>query len=448
MYLTKSRELREKRKKLVTDAQALIRKDGVTKEDRDNFDRIMADADALLTDIERHERADRVEEEFRGAGAPPAGQPAGGADDPEAIKERTDRERRAFNRLLRFGNTMLTQEDRQHVRFIAQANLSEWFTEKERRDMGTSGQGAYPGITSGGGVFVPVGFVNRVEEALKWYGPMLDGGADMPEIMPTSTGQPLPFPTDNDTAQVGEQIDENAPVSTQDVSLSQILFGAYKFSTKMVKVSLELLQDSAFDIEAFLIRKFAQRTGRILNTKFTTGAGTTTPMGIVTAATLGSTAVGSATNDGGAVAANTIGSDDLVDLEHTLDPLYRPGARYMFHDGTLAALKKVKDKFGRPIWMPSIIVKEPDRINGYLYAVNNDMDQLQTQVGSPPATRKTVLFGQMNKYVIRRVKDMTVLRLTERFADYGQVAFIGFSRYDGNLIDAGTHPVKYMKNVY
>jgi HK97 family phage major capsid protein len=57
-----------------------------------------------------------------------------------------------------------------------------------------------------------------------------------------------------------------------------------------------------------------------------------------------------------------------------------------------------------------------------------------------------VAFGSLDKYLIRRVKEMSVLRLVERFADYGQVAFLGFARYDGNLLDAGTHPVKYLQN--
>jgi HK97 family phage major capsid protein len=58
---------------------------------------------------------------------------------------------------------------------------------------------------------------------------------------------------------------------------------------------------------------------------------------------------------------------------------------------------------------------------------------------------KTVLFGQLKKYKIRRVKELAILRLVERFADYGQIALIGFARYDGNLLDAGTKPVNYLK---
>ena len=293
---------------------------------------------------------------------------------------------------------------------------------------------------------MPVGFVNRIEEALKFYGDMWNQA----EILDTATGQPLPFPTDNDTTVAGEIVGEGQQVSTQDVSLGQIMLSAYKFSTKMVKVSIELLQDSAFDLEAFLVKKFGTRLGRISNTKFTIGGGPSNiagsplvaapePTGILTASTSsGQTVIG----DDNATTpdpTNQVGYLDLVNLEHSVDPLYRMGAKYMMHDSTLRFLKTLKDKFGRPLWVPAMASGQVDTINGYGFSINNDMDQLGH-------LKKSVAFGPLDKYLIRRVKEMSVLRLVERFADFGQIAFLGFARYDGNLIDAGTHPVKYLQN--
>jgi HK97 family phage major capsid protein len=139
----------------------------------------------------------------------------------------------------------------------------------------------------------------------------------------------------------------------------------------------------------------------------------------LTAATLGTTAIGSSTNDGTSAGGNTIGSTDLVDLEHSVDPLYRPGARFMMHDQTLRQLKTVLDKFGRPLWLPGLAVRAEDSILGYGYSINNDMPQLQSTTSSPQVTNKTVLFGQLEKYMIRRVRDFSLIRLEERFADYG-----------------------------
>ena len=431
-----ARQLREQRFKLVQDAQALV-KDGFTPELRVKWDKMMADADALKADIDRLERADALETELRGS-APPSGQIV----DPNNLKaeERQKKEAAAFRAFLLRGNR-LSDEERSLLREQTDFRVDGLIT---------GGGNALQG--TGGGYFVPVGFVDRVESALKYYGPMLTGGPGNPTIMETATGQPLPYPTDNDTTVVGELLSEGSPADlTSSVSLGAVIFNAYQFSTRMVKVSRQMLQDSAFNVETFLEDKFALRIGRILNTYFTTGTGGgTQPNGIVTAATAGPAAAGSATNDGLSLGPQaSIGSDDLIDLEHSIDILYRRGAKYMMHDTTLKLLKTLKDKYGRPLWIPGLAVNAPDTINGYGYLVNNDMDQLPiTGPNSPVTTKKTILFGALSKYLIRRVKDLAVLRLEERFAEYGQVAFLGFARYDGNLLDAGTHPVKYLTNSY
>src|SRR5207237_9711147 len=113
----------------------------------------------------------------------------------------------------------------------------------EARDMaeGIAG-GAYPGSTSG--FFVPVGFVNKIERALKYYGTMWNTST----LLPTETGQPMPFPTSNDSTVLGEIVGEGQQVSTQDVNMSMVMFGAIKFSSKLVKVYFEMLQYSDFDL--------------------------------------------------------------------------------------------------------------------------------------------------------------------------------------------------------
>jgi len=103
--------------------------------------------------------------------------------------------------------------------------------------------------------------------------------------------------------------------TSQDVTIGQIILGAYKFSTKMVKVSIELIQDSAFSLEEFLKQQFAIRLGRYTNKLFTTGSGSSQPNGL-----LGSSGTNVATvgvGDGASYA--TIGNDNAT----TPDPRYR-----------------------------------------------------------------------------------------------------------------------------
>lgn len=417
MSLSKARQLREQRAKVVADAQALIPADGtaLTPEVRTKFDNLMNDAETLKGDIDRIEAAEAAAAEVRGNRPPEQAVSKKLSNDPE---ERKKQHEAAFRSYMIAGEAGLSVEEREIMR--------------EYRDMATGGGNALQG--AGGGYLVPVGFSGEIEKAMKWYGGMLQAG----RIVPTDSGQPLPWPTDNDTGTVGELVGEGVQVSTADVSLSNLTLNAYKFSTKMVKVSFELLQDSAFDLNSYLQEKFSDRLGRILNTKFTLGTGVNEPKGLIPAASAGPTATGSATNDGSAATgANSIGTQDVDELEHSVDKAYRVGSAFMANDSTVKAFKKLLDKYGRPIWQVGVASAAPDTLNGYPIYTNNDMAAIAT-------TNKTLAFGQLQKYLIRRVRGIYVLRLQERFADYGQVAFIGFARYDGNLLDAGTHPVKYL----
>ena len=471
MNHVKARELRENRGRKYQEARALFDGSQQTKEDLAKFNLAMDECDALKTQIDVLERADNLDSEFRNA--PPNARPTSNPDaaahvgqfrnalrrrDRRPVMERVSSDVRATvealnaewwnaaKHYLMGGDANLAQDTRAILNggreefsalgcfSVNGAVLRDKRGYNEFRDLGSGGGNALQG--TGGGYFVPVGFVDEVEEAMKWYGDMLRSST----IMETATGQPLPYPTSNDTTNTGELVGEGQQVTEQDMSIGNIVFGAYKYSTKMIKVSIELLQDSAFDLESYCKEQFGIRLGRILNTHFTTGtgSGSSMPNGIITAATAGPTAIGAAGNDGGSEDGSTsIGSDDLIFLEHSVDKAYRRGAAFMAHDYTIRTLKQLKDKYGRPLWLPGLAVNAQDTILGYEYFTNNDMATIA-------ANAKTVLFGQLKKYIIRQVKELAVLRLSERFADYGQVAFIGFARYDGNLLDAGTHPVKYL----
>lgn len=478
MSLTQARELREKRFKLVKDARELLDKENRSKEDVANADKFMAEADAFKVDIDRIEKLEAAEAEMRNA--PPAENPSKKNKEEKAAAAVKEYRHRLTKYGNKFSGTEILEKMPEESRSVIESchgeywgALKSWLisgdanispetrailnganpeyrdlgfgsinNRAEFREMGTGGGNALQG--SGGGYFVPVGFVYDVEQAMKFFGEMLQAST----IFSTATGQPLPYPTSNDTGTYGERVGENKKVSDADLNLGNIIFNAIKYDTKMLKLSIELLQDSAFNLENYAKEQFSLRLGRILNQDFTIGSGPghTTgsppaadpmPTGIITAATdSGQTVIG----DDSASPADPetqVGYTDLVNLEHSVDRLYRRGAAWMFHDTTLRFLKTLKDKYGRPLWLPGLAVNAPDTILSYPYFINNEMDELA-------AGNKTVLFGQLKKYMVRAVRELAVLRLNERFAEYGQVAFIAFARYDGNLLDAGTHPVKYL----
>ncbi len=395
-HMLKSVELREKRAALAAEAQALLSNPA----NGQKFDAMMADVDVMAGTIERQERLEKVEAEMRSTTRPPLEQPgvdaASGVRTPVETEERKAAHKAAFRTYIKDG--------------LSKAEVRVY------SPMSDSVQGAF---------LVPTGFQYELEQALKAYG----GMRPVSRSLTTATGNALPWPTSNDTGVSGELIGENTTVTSANPTIANITLNAWKYSTKMVQVSVELLQDSAFDLDAYIREIFVTRLGRITNNHFTVGlgSGSQQPSGVVTGAALNGS---NPTAEGvGAVSYN-----DLVNLEHSVDPAYRPGAKFMFADSTLKTIKKLKDAQGHPLWVAGVGSGAPDTILGYGYQINQDVAAIGTG-------NKQALFGAFSKYLIRSVKDLYVLRLDERFAELGQVAFLGFARYDGALIDAGTHPV-------
>jgi HK97 family phage major capsid protein len=194
-----------------------------------------------------------------------------------------------------------------------------------------------------------------------------------------------------------------------------------------------LLEDSAFQLAATLGDLQGEAIGRIQADHFTTGSGAGKPTGIITACL-----ANSATQ--AAASASAIAFDDIINLEHAVDPAYRPGAIFMCHDTILASIRKLKDGQGRYLWSSGTAVGAPDTINGYRVVNNQSMDS------SISSGQESVLFGDVSKYKIRDAGDIRMVRLNERFADSDQVGFIAFLRSDGNLLNAGVAPVKVLQH--
>ncbi|SEN79978.1 phage major capsid protein [Lihuaxuella thermophila] len=407
-------ELRRKRANLWNEAQEILNKYDSNEarwagEDEQKFDRLMDEIDQLDKRIEREERLYSRKKE--GALEEPARPAVEQRDQPSQ-----EEYREAFSQYLRFGVDGLNQEQRS---LLAQ-NFNQ-FDQSETR--------ALSAVTgASGGYTVPEGFYNQLIDAMKWFGGMRQARTT---VLTTSSGNNLPIPTADDTGNVGAIVNENTQVGEQDTTFGQKNLGAYMYTSKIIRVPYQLLQDSAFDIESWLRNKLAERIGRITNAHFTTGTGTSEPQGVVTGALEGKV--------GATGQIDSITYEDLVDLEHSVDPAYRMSAEFMFHDNTLRALKKLKDNDGRPLWAPGLTQGAPNTILGYRYVVNNDMPVMA-------ASAKSILFGDFSNYFIRDVLGVQLLRLQERYADFLQVGFLAFSRHGGVLADAGAGPIRYYQN--
>ena len=284
-----------------------------------------------------------------------------------------------------------------------------------------------------GGYTVATEYYRQLTEAMKLTG----GIRAVASTLQTSTGAQMNFPAADATSEVGEIVGQNAAVTAGDTTFSNLTMDVYKYSSKKIALPFELIQDSMFDIEGYIQALLATRIGRITGQHFTTGSGTGQPKGLITAATVGKTAA-----TGGAT---TVSYDDLVDLEHSVDPVYRAGLRvgYMMHDSTVKALRKLKDTQGRPIFVPGYEQGNPggapDRLLGRPIYINQD-------VAAMAANAVSIAFGDFSKYLIREVMDLTLFRMADSgFLLSGQIGFVAFNRQGGNLIDVGG-AVKTFKN--
>lgn len=284
---------------------------------------------------------------------------------------------------------------------------------------------------SEGGYAVPKEVYTSVLDVLKAYG----GVRSVANIMTTDAGNPIDFPTSDGTSEVGELIGENTTATAADPSFGVVTLSTYKFSSKIVAVPYELLQDSAVDMEAFIAKRLGDRLGRILNTYFTTGTGSSQPNGVVTASTAGKTGTTGQTT--------SVIFDDLVDLVHSVDPAYRTDtSRFMMRDATLGIVRKLKDTQNRPVFIPGwdgLGGKMPDTLLGYGVTINQD-------VAAMAANAKSILFGDFKRYTIRDVMGMTLFRFDDSaYAKLGQVGFLAWMRAGGTKTDGG-NPWKHYAN--
>jgi len=405
------KKLREQRANIWQQMQALMNAAEAadrdfTAEEHASYGRMEADLDGIGNRIERAERHASLDAALGSVDMPEIP----GVQRGEATPSDEDRYAAAFGNFLRGGTARLSPEHRE----LMEGN----FRPENAASVGSGPAGGYT---------MPPAFRSTMVEVMKAYGVMLSEA----ESISTDTGAALPWPTNDDTANVGAILAENAQVVEQDVTFGTANLDAYMFTSKLVRASLQFLNDSP-NAEQWLARKLGERIGRILSKMFTTGTGTNEPDGLMVSASVGATGVGSLASTGGFT------YDALIDLQESLDPAYGsdPNCKFMAHQNVRKALRKLKDSSGKPIWEPSIAAGAPDVLLGKPFLVNND-------IAIPAQNSKSLGYGNIRAaYVMRQVSgSASLLRLNERYADFLQVGFLAFERWDGTLQDANAFKV-------
>lgn len=387
--------LREHKTELARQANELLANKGAqvwAREDQTKFDELMDQQERVVSQIEAHQRVldSRAAEQFTDAGK---------ASDAKPKNEREKEVRAAYETYLRKSVKDMTAEELAAVRNTMST---------------TTG-------SQGGSTVDPLVSKDFVDQLADYA-----GMRRVADRIVTGSGVNITYPTTDGRAEVGEIIAQNTTATASDPSFGTVTLGAYKFSSKIITIPIELLQDTTIDIIGLVQKRMRDRIGRIQNQKFTIGAGTTEPFGLVTQASVGKTGTTGQTL--------TIIYDDLVDMIDSIDIAYAAegGFQWSTSQTMRKVLRKLKDTAGRPIFLPgygSLQESLSDSMLGYEINVNNDMPV-------PAANAKSLSFGQHKKYLVRDAMEVTLFRFEDSaFMKLGQVGFLAWARADGNLLD-------------
>jgi len=242
-------------------------------------------------------------------------------------------------------------------------------------------------------------------------------------ILRTSNGQYFNLPANNDTSVVAAILGEGTAESVSDMTFTNVKFEPYTYSSKIVKVSNQLMSDNAFDLASFVGSQLANRLKRGINAHLTTGTGSSQPQGIVAGSAAGKTAA----------SATAVTISEVMDLFYSVDASYRnaPGAGWMMNSATAKAIRVLG--FGSsndfPAYVPGMEVGAPDMLFGKPVYINEDMDGIATG-------KKSIIFGDLKQYYVHEAGGVQLLRLNERFADALSTGFIAYRRVDGNVLQS------------
>ena len=355
-------------------------------EDDQTYARMEADIDKLTNEIARAERAQRLDAELaRATHSPLISMPGQTGDESEPSK--MGRASASYKRA--FWDAMRLNASAMEVRNA----LSE-------------------GVDSEGGYLVPDEFEHALVQSLADQN-IMRGLANV--IQTTSGDRKIPVVSTHGSA---GWLDEGKPYTESDEAFSQVTLSAFKLGT-FLKISEELLNDAAFDVEAYLAGEFARRIGAAEEQAFLVGDGKGKPTGIF--------ATGGAQAGLTTAKATDISADELIDLHYSLRAPYRKNAVWLMNDATVKTVRKLKDNQGQYLWQPALTAGAPDMILGKPVHTSTFAPEIK-------AGAKTVAFGDLSYYWIADRQGRSFKRLNELFATSGQVGFLASQRLDGKLV--------------
>jgi HK97 family phage major capsid protein len=311
------------------------------------------------------------------------------------------------------GKPMVEDEDEKTGRVSKNYKKSFWNVMRSKTVRPEVADALQIGTDSEGGYLVPDEFENTLVEALEEENIF----RKLAHVINTSSGdRKIPVVATKGTA---SWVDEEGTISDSDDAFNQVSIGAYKLGT-LIKVSNELLNDSAFNLESYISKEFGRRIGSKEEEAFFTGNGTGKPIGIFN--TTGGAEVGVTTASSTAITA-----DEIIDLFYSLKAPYRKKAVWILNDATIKAIRKLKDTTGNYLWQPALTAGTPDTILGRPVYTSS-------YVPTIAAGAKTIAFGDFSYYWIADRQGRIFKKLNELYAATDQTGFVATQRVDGKLV--------------
>lgn len=336
-------------------------------------------------------------------------------DNPEVVRQfRSDSEKFGFRRVSDADGSGFEFETR--TRYSSQPG---WCVGGQPTLRSIQSRAGLDVATSGAGLeTIPEGFFAELDRKMLMYSPV----RNICRVVSTASGNALPWPKVDDTGNTGALLAEATTIGTSvDPTFSAVTLNAYKYSSKPIFISQELIEDSAFNLAGEIASMLGERLGRAEGTATTTGTGSSQPQGVVTGAATGKTAAST----------TAFTADEVIDLVHSVDPAYRMGnCGFAMNDAVLLYARKLKLTDGQYLWQPGMSAGVPDRLYGYPVAILQGMSSTFT------TGQKLILFGDYSKFVIRDVASVRFYRLDERYRDTDQTAFVAFKRFDSKMIQS------------
>ena len=443
----RERKIRDKRATLyqshmVPLMEKLDRGERLAVEDRKSFDDAETELRDLDADLEMVMKASKREE-----GRDEAAETRGVSRDQHDSEE------------SRYTNAFLEWFRCKNENMLKRETLQTLESGEHRAELDSASLQTVPGQ---GGYMIPQGFWMNLQIALKQYGGILP----LCNLIKTASGNEMPWPTANPTGIVGQYITEANQVGFTDYTFGQGILYAWTITSGVILASLQLINDSAFDVDQFVSDRMGEAIGRKIAAELWSGAGSASKAltGLDTAISAnGGSGSGALSSPGyvyaGAVASATVAAahdagftlsspsattdlgalgiaswGDLTNMIACVDVAYRQSGRcnWVMSDTQVQRERTLTDGFGHPLWEPNTQAGQPDVILGYPVVVDNNAPSVSTSTN----TAGGVVFGDFKTAMVVRQVDMAgTMRLTERYADYLQVGYIGYVRMDAQPND-------------